>query len=78
MTDVDAVVNAKADGEDNVDAGDDVDGDVPEVEEPDDVGEGEDDGQDHQNADPERHLGYKSIWRAQQTPYIASEREQTF
>ena len=57
MTDVDAVVNAKADGEDDVDAGDDVDGDVPEVEEADDVGEGEDDGQDHKDADPRMHLG---------------------
>ena len=52
MTDVDAVVNAKADGEDDVDAGDDVDGDPPEVEEADDVGEGEQDCQDHQDTDP--------------------------
>ena len=52
MADVDTVVNAQADGKDNVDAGDDVDGDAPEVEEPDDVGEGQDDRQDHQDADP--------------------------
>ena len=56
VADVDAVVNAKTNGEDNVDAGDDVNGDAPEVEEADDVGEGEDDGQDHQDADPRVHL----------------------
>ena len=59
MADVDAVVNAKANGEDYVDAGDDVNGDAPEVEEADDVGEGEDDGQDDQDADPMVHMGYK-------------------
>ena len=41
MADVDAVVDAEPDGEDDVDARDDVDGDLPEVEEADDVGEGE-------------------------------------
>ena len=59
MADVDAVVNAKANGEDYVDAGDDVNGDAPEVEEADDVSEGEDDGQDDQDADPKVHMGYK-------------------
>ena len=59
MADVDAVVNAKANGEDYVDAGDDVNGDAPEVEEADDVGEGEDDGQDDQDAYPKVHMGYK-------------------
>ena len=59
MADVDTVVNAQADGKDNVDAGDDVDGDAPEVEEADDVGEGEDDGQDDQDAYPKVHMGYK-------------------
>ena len=41
VADVDAVVDAEPDGEDDVDARDDVDGDPPEVEEADDVGEGE-------------------------------------
>ena len=46
------IVDAKSNRQDNVDAGDDVDGDPPEVEEADDVGEGEQDCQDHQDADP--------------------------
>ena len=49
---MDAVVDTEPHGEHDVDAGDDVDGDVPEVEEPDDVGEGQDDRQNHQDADP--------------------------
>ena len=59
MADVDTVVDAKANGEDYVDAGDDVDGDAPEVEEADDVREGEDDGQDDQDADPKVRMGHK-------------------
>ena len=43
MADMDTVVDTETHGEHNVDAGDDVDGDVPEVEEPDDVGEADGD-----------------------------------
>ena len=46
------IVDTEADRKDDIDAGDDIDGDAPEVEEPDDVGEGQDDRQDHQDADP--------------------------
>ena len=53
MADVDTVVNAQADGKDNVDAGDDVDGDVPEVKETDDVGETEGNHEDDHEADLE-------------------------
>ena len=66
VADVDAVVDAEPDGEDDVDAGDDVDGDPPEVEEADDVGEGEQDCQDHQDADPWmgriNQVGLKTRW----------------
>ena len=48
---VDRIVNTKTDGEDNVDAGDDVDGDPPEVEEADNVCEGDDDDADDVDAD---------------------------
>ena len=51
MADVDTVVDTETHGEHNVDAGDDVDGDVPEVEEPDDVGEADGDHEDDQEAD---------------------------
>ena len=50
-TNVDRIVDAETDGEDNVDTGDDVDGDVPEVEEADDVREGDDDDEDDVDAD---------------------------
>ncbi len=39
--DVSGVVDAEPDGQDDVDAGERVDGDVPEVEEPDDVDQSE-------------------------------------
>ena len=48
---VDRIVNTKTNGEDDVDAGDDVDGDVPEVEEADNVCEGDDDDADDEDAD---------------------------
>ena len=41
MSNMAGIVDAKSNRQDNVDAGDDVDGDLPEVEEADDVGEGE-------------------------------------
>ena len=59
MSNMAGIVDAKSNRQDNVDAGDDVDGDPPEVEEADDVSEGEDDGQDDQDADPMVHMGYK-------------------
>ena len=51
MADMDTVVDTETHGEHNVDAGDDVDGDVPEVEEPDDVGEADGDHEDDHEAD---------------------------
>ena len=45
------VVDAEADGQNYVDAGDDVDGDVPEVEEADDVSQGDPDDAHDINAD---------------------------
>ena len=57
---VDWIVDTEPDGEDDVDARDDVDGDVPEVEEADDVGEGDDDDADDVDADAdvcEQHKG---------------------
>ena len=50
MGNVDAVVNTQANRDDNVDAGHDVDGDVPEVEEPDDVHQGDPDHSHHHEA----------------------------
>ena len=50
--DVDSVVYTETNGQHDVHCGEDVDGDAPEVEEPDDVGEGQDDRQNHQDADP--------------------------
>ena len=48
---VNGVVDAEADGQNYVDAGDDVDGDVPEVEEADDVSQGDPDDAHDINAD---------------------------
>ena len=48
---MDRIVNTKTNCKDNVDAGDDVDGDVPEVEEADNVCEGDDDDADDEDAD---------------------------
>ena len=48
---MDAVVDTEPHGEHDVDAGDDVDGDPPEVEEADDVGETESDHEDDHKAD---------------------------
>ena len=59
MSNVARVVNTESNGEDDADAGDDVNGDAPEVEEADDVREGEDDGQDDQDADPKVRMGHK-------------------
>ena len=50
---VDRIVDTEPDGEDDVDARDDVDGDVPEVEEANDVSEGDDDDADDVDADAE-------------------------
>ena len=57
---MDRIVDTEPDGEDDVDARDDVDGDVPEVEEADDVSEGDDDDADDVDADAdvcEQHKG---------------------
>ena len=51
VPDVHRVVDAQPDSEDNVHAGDDVDGDVPEVEEANNVDKGEDDGEEDHEAD---------------------------
>ena len=50
MGNVDAVVNTQAHRDDHVDAGHDVNGDVPEVEEPDDVHQGDSDHRHHHEA----------------------------
>ena len=50
MGNVDAVVNTQAHRDDHVDAGHDVNGDVPEVEEPDDVHQGDPDHRHHHEA----------------------------
>ena len=44
MSNVARVVNTESDGEDDADAGDDVDGDAPEVKEADEVDDGKEDG----------------------------------
>ena len=51
MADVDAVVDAQPNGEDNVDAGDDINGDAPEVKKANNVSECEDNGEDNQETD---------------------------
>ena len=51
VADMDAVVDTETHGENNANAGNDVDGDVPEVEEPDDVGEADGDHEDDHEAD---------------------------
>ena len=53
QSNVDWVVDTKTNSENNVYAGDDVDGDVPEVEKADDVSEGDDDDADDVDADAE-------------------------
>ena len=45
------VVDTEANGKHDVDTGDDVDGDVPEVEEANDVDQGEDNGEEDHQAD---------------------------
>ena len=50
MGNVDTVVNTQTHRDDHVDAGHDVDGDVPEVEEPDDVDQGDPDHRHHHEA----------------------------
>ena len=50
MTYVDRIVNTESDGKNNVDTGDDVDGDVPEMKESNNVSEGEDYNQDDHDA----------------------------
>ena len=52
VADVYRVVDTQPHRQHDVDTRDDVDGDPPEVEEADDVGEGEQDCQDHQDTDP--------------------------
>ena len=52
MTDVHGVVYAEPDGEHNGDAGDDINGHVPEVEHPHDIHQGQDHAHQHQQADP--------------------------
>ena len=47
------IVDAKSNRQDNVDAGDDVDGDPPEVEEADEVDEGEEDGGEDKETEAE-------------------------
>ena len=50
---MDRVVDTEPDGQHNVDAGDDIDSDAPEVEESDDVGEGEENRDEDQETDAE-------------------------
>jgi len=51
MRNVNWVVNAEANGEDDADAGGHVDGHLPEVEEPDDVDQGQRHARQHHHAD---------------------------
>ena len=51
MTYVDRVVNTESNGKNNIDAGDDVYGDIPEMKESNNVSEGEYHNQDDHNAD---------------------------
>ena len=59
MGNVDAVVNTQAHRDDHVNAGHDVDGDVPEVEEPYDVHQGDPDHSHHHEAHLEVGQKYK-------------------
>ena len=47
------IVDTEADSKDDIDAGDDVDGDAPEVEEANEVDEGEEDGGEDEDAEAE-------------------------
>ena len=51
MAYVDRVVHAESDGKDNVDAGDDVNSDLPEMKEPNNISEGENHNQDDHDTD---------------------------
>ena len=76
---MDAVVHAEPGGEDDVDAGDDVDGDVPEVESADHVHEGEHDAGHHHEAQlqvaehHERHRAHRAQRQAQVAPQLARD-----
>ena len=79
MCQVDAVVHAEPGGEDDVDAGDDVDGDVPEVEGADHVHEGEHDAGHHHEAQlqvaehHEGHRAHRAQGQAQVAPQLARD-----
>ena len=51
MTYVDRVVNTESDGKNNIDTGDDIDGDVPKMKESNNVSECKDHNQDDHNTD---------------------------
>ena len=76
---MDAVVHAEPGGEDDVDAGDDVDGDVPEVESADHVHEGEHDAGHHHEAQlqvaehHEGHRAHRAQGQAQVAPQLARD-----
>ena len=59
MRNVNWVVNAEANGEDDADAGGHVDGHLPEVEEPDDVDQGQRHARQHHHADLWRKIQVK-------------------
>ena len=78
MTNVDRVVHTEADTEHNVDAGDDVNSDVPEVKEANDVGKTDRNHEDNHETDldiaeeEERDYDHSSNRKAKVTPQLGT------
>jgi len=57
MSDMNRIIHAQSNSEDKVDAGDDVNGDIPEVKKADDIGQSDDN--DDENHETDRNISEK-------------------